>query len=89
LKKAGSPRDGSLRPARRRRPLRVEVDAAGRPLRVHGRRGPVRIVEVREVWRIDDEWWRNPISRDYYEVVLDSGRLLTLHHDRVEGRWYL
>ena len=43
---------------------------------------------VRERWRIDDEWWRSPISREYLAVVLDDGRVLTLYRDLADDRWY-
>ena len=49
---------------------------------------PARWPSVREAWRIDDEWWRRPISRDYRAVVLDDGRPVTLYHDLLDGRWY-
>ncbi|MCG8467021.1 MAG: hypothetical protein MJB57_02285 [Gemmatimonadetes bacterium] len=38
-------------------------------------------------WRIDDEWWREPISRSYYSLVLESGAHLTAYHDLMEDRW--
>ena len=47
-----------------------------------------RVATVRERWRIDDEWWRRPISRAYYAVVLDDGRVLTLYRDLAENAWY-
>lgn len=78
-----------LRPVQRPRPIRVHVDGKERPVAVRGRRGTVAIAGIREEWCIDDEWWRHPISRDYYDVVLESGRAITLYHDNVEGRWYL
>lgn len=56
---------------------------------VRGRRGFVAIEGIRESWRIDDEWWRVPISRSYHAVILASGRLVTLYLDRVTGEWYL
>jgi hypothetical protein len=43
---------------------------------------------IRERWRIDDEWWRQPICREYRAVVLDDGRALTLFHDLMDGMWY-
>jgi hypothetical protein len=43
---------------------------------------------VRERWRIDDEWWRETISREYREIVLDDGRVVTLFHDLTDGLWY-
>jgi len=46
------------------------------------------VVAVRERWRVDDEWWRRPISREYVEVVLDDGRRLVLFRDLLTGEWY-
>lgn len=44
------------------------------------------MARIREIWRIDDEWWRRPISRLYHEVVLVTGAILTLYRDlREEG----
>ena len=79
-----------LRPLGGPRPVDVRTDEAGEPafVRLPGR--PARRVEaVREAWRIDDEWWREPISREYRAVVLDDGRLLTLYHDLLLGGWYV
>ena len=44
---------------------------------------------VRERWRIDDEWWRRPLSREYLTVVLEDGRSLTLYLDLVQGEWWV
>lgn len=77
-----------LRPLDLPTPLRVETDGAGRPLRVR-RRGRLRRVEaIRESWRIDDEWWREPIRRRYVEAVLDDGRPVILYQDLVTGGWF-
>jgi hypothetical protein len=47
-----------------------------------------RIVSIEDRWRIDDEWWRDPISRTYYRVRLDDGSVRTLYHDLVADAWY-
>ncbi len=71
------------------RPVRVVTDPLGRPTALHLRGRVRRVDHIREEWRIDDEWWRTPISRKYLRVVLDSGRLVTLYLDLEEKRWYL
>lgn len=43
---------------------------------------------IRERWRVEDEWWRHPISREYAEVVLDDGRRLVLFCDLNTGEWF-
>jgi hypothetical protein len=66
----------------------VEADAEGRPVAVTlgGRR--LRVLQVQDTWRIDDEWWRErPVSRAYYEVALEDGRVATVYDDLVSGRW--
>src|SRR2546430_16449348 len=57
-------------------PAVVELDAGGSPAKIEMNsdvREPVTIEAVREIWRIDDEWWREPIKRTYYEGVLHGG----------------
>jgi len=67
----------------------VRTDEHGEPTYVRLPGKTARHVEaVRERWRIDDEWWRERISREYLAVVLDDGRVLTLYHDLSDGRWY-
>ena len=78
-----------LRPLGQPRVVTVRTDELGEPefVRLSGK--PARRVEaVRERWRIDDEWWRQPISREYRAVVLDDGKSLTLYHDLLDGLWY-
>ena len=78
-----------LRPLGRPRPVGVRTDEAGEPIYVRLPGSPARRVEaIRERWRIDDEWWRQTISREYRAVVLDDGRVLTLFHDLLDGSWY-
>ena len=83
---AGGP--GRARQLNRPRSLRVEAADQGRPIAVwlSGRR---HIVEtVLQLWRIDDEWWRQrPVSRVYYSLLLEDGRTMTVYHDLISGRW--
>jgi hypothetical protein len=51
-----------------------------------GRRLPVARIE--EVWCVEDEWWRRPISRRYYRLALADGRVRVVYHDRAAGAWF-
>ena len=74
-------------------PAVVELDAGGSPSKIEMRnsdvREPVTIEAVRETWRIDDEWWREPIPRTYYEVLLQGGARLVLFVDLVKREWFV
>lgn len=68
----------------------VRTDEQGDPVHVRlpGKTAR-RVAVIRERWQIDDEWWRQAISRDYRTIVLDDGRVLTLYHDLIDGVWYV
>jgi hypothetical protein len=68
-------------------PQRVEValDAGQSPARI----GIVTIEVVQEMWRIDDEWWREPITRTYYEVILERGARVVIFLDHVTQEWWM
>lgn len=79
-----------LRPLGAPKAVSVRTDEHGDPtyVRLPGKTAR-RVEAVRERWRIDDEWWRALISREYRVVVLDDGRNLTLYQDLLDGEWYV
>ncbi len=46
------------------------------------------VAVVQDRWRIDDEWWRKPIARLYFSLLLEDGRTLNIYCDLVTGRWF-
>jgi len=43
---------------------------------------------VLETWRIDDEWWRErPLSRLYFSLLLEDGRVMRVYQDLIRLRW--
>jgi len=66
------------------RSVQVVVDGHGTPAAVDG----IGIAEVLEIWRIDDEWWREPIVRRYADVVLAGGKHVVLFEDLRTGDWF-
>jgi hypothetical protein len=58
---------------------------------------PIEIIEgkrhypverVQDRWQLNDEWWRIPIERDYFELVMTDGRIRTVYHDRQQDAWF-
>ncbi len=78
-----------LRPLNEPHPLPVEVDADGHPAVVIVRERRMVVQQILDYWRIDDEWWRErPLSRFYWQVVLEDGRSLTVFQDLLERQWW-
>jgi hypothetical protein len=77
-------------------PVTVELDGERAPVVVHqapdtpGTPGTGKRVEaIGESWRVEDEWWRQPISRRYVEVVLEGGGRVVLYEDLITGAWWV
>lgn len=51
-----------------------------------GRR--LRIEHIQDSWDIDEEWWRDRLSRRYYQLLLEDGSLCTVYQNLVDGSWY-
>ncbi len=84
---------GSLRPLNLPIPISVEEDDDGRPLAVAQTGGQkdriMKITSIDDLWRIDEEWWRDkPIARMYYQLTAQGGGRLTVFQDLTDGSWY-
>ena len=70
----------------------VETDESGLPtvVVIDAAESRPKVVEtVVDVWKIEDEWWRNQISRRCTEVVLEGGKHVVLYEDQITGKWFL
>jgi hypothetical protein len=84
-----------LRAVNEPRPVTVELDESGAPTaiqqsggRADGRTGG-KIEAILETWRIEDEWWRQPISRVYVEIIIEGGRRVVLFSDLITREWFM
>lgn len=84
---ATTSRARTLRPVGLPVPVAVQTDAEQRPVALTWRGERQRVAAVLDAWRLDDEWWRTPIRRLYYRVVL-TDRVVTVFVDLCTGRWY-
>jgi len=76
-----------LSPLKEPRPVAVATDESGEPVAVVLGERRLAVERVEDVWRIDDEWWREEVSRLYYRLLLEDGRPLVVFHDLVRGLW--
>ena len=67
------------------RPALVEEHVDGTPSRVN-RQG---VAVVREEWRVVDRWWtEEPLSRRYFDVVLETGQRSVVFRDEERACWF-
>ena len=71
--------------------MRVDCGSDGLPQVVYAGKTARkrRVLSIQDRWRIDDEWWReNPVSRSYFQILLEDGRNITVFRDDVDLNWY-
>jgi hypothetical protein len=67
------------------RPAVVEARVDGTPMRVNR----LTVEVIREEWRVVDRWWtEEPVSRRYFEVVLQSGENAVVFRDEERSCWF-
>ena len=71
-------------------PLRVEVELReGVPATLReGQAAPRRVSRVCAFWRAEADWWRVPVSREYWKLLLGED-LLEVYRDRLTGLFWL
>jgi hypothetical protein len=66
----------------------VEIDEHGMPRDVRFEGAMCAVAAVQDRWRIDDEWWRETaVSRMYYQLQLEGGRVITVYQDLIGSGW--
>ena len=82
-------RTDRLRAVNEPQPVTVDLKESG--LMTVGRpdgRTVGKVEAILESWRIDDEWWRRTIARNYMEVMLEGGKRMVLFQDLLTGQWF-
>lgn len=60
----------------------------GMPSKVKIKQRHVKVTNIINMWRIDEDWWRTPISRMYFLLELENGMRITVFQDLIHGSWY-
>jgi hypothetical protein len=81
-------RPDQLRPLNQPVPV-IVVASNNTPATVIVNRQTHQVQRVQDTWIIEDEWWRQPIARQYFALLLDVGTRRTVFHDRIANTWCL
>ncbi|MFM9106031.1 MAG: hypothetical protein ACKOWF_04955 [Chloroflexota bacterium] len=77
-----------LRPLNEPRPIAVEAGRDGLPARIVERGRRHEIAAIQERWTVEDEWWREPLHREYLTVMTAAGSVRTIYTDILTGHWF-
>lgn len=80
-------RPDHLRALNRPKPVTV-ISEYGQPTMLVTPKTEEQVMQVQDVWIVQDEWWRAEIDRQYFALLMMNGELRTVFHDRVDDAWY-
>ena len=40
-------------------------------------------------WKVETEWWRETVIREYWKVLLNNNVLCELYHDMSRDEWFV
>jgi hypothetical protein len=40
-------------------------------------------------WKVETEWWNQPVIREYWKALLNSSLLCELYHDLSSDEWFV
>lgn len=68
--------------------IEIDTDAEGAPQHLRGEPlvGPVQPVHH---WLADVDWWRRPVRREYWKVLLRGRLLCEIYRDLEQDAWFL
>ena len=69
-------------------PVAVETREAV-PVRLRAGRRSHRVERVLARWRLETDWWRAPLSREYWKLLLSGDLVCEVYQDRADGAWRL
>jgi len=70
-------------------PIRVQLDADGVPTHLESAAGWQPVTRVLNRWRIDCDWWRRPVSREYWRLLIDDELALECYCNRANAEWFV
>jgi hypothetical protein len=67
--------------------VEVRVSDRGVPVALRIASGWRAVEEVANTWRVETDWWRKPVRRDYVRCVMSDGECVDVYRDLDSGAW--
>jgi hypothetical protein len=67
--------------------IEMQSTRQGTPIAFYWGQSKHTITAILQRWRVDTDWWRTPVQKEYFQVQTDTGLLVTCYFDGTQ--WYL
>ena len=69
--------------------IRVSSDQNGCPSIFEWEDRAHPVLDVVDHWRVDVDWWRWRVWREYFQLTTTTDLLVVIYHDLMTDQWYL
>lgn len=70
-------------------PIRVLSGHLDAPQQLLWQGQPHPVAEITRQWRVQSDWWHEPLWRHYFKLTTTTGLLLIIYHDLLADQWYV
>jgi hypothetical protein len=67
--------------------VEVTLSAEGRPSFITGEFSGS--IDPIARWKVETEWWNQPVVREYWKALLNNSLLCELYHDLSRDEWFV
>jgi len=70
-------------------PITVQCHAGWQPAAFTWQGQQHQVGTLLHQWRVDIDWWRERVWRNYYKLTTETGLLVIIYQDMITKEWYL
>jgi hypothetical protein len=70
-------------------PIIITIGESGEPTHFTWQGQTHAVNHITRRWRINLDWWRQRIWRDYFKLTTQTGLLVIIYYDLQTRQWYL
>lgn len=71
------------------RQIAVQTNDSGEPVAIQRGRRKDRVIAIGRRWRVNENWWRQETSREYFQVETAAGLVCDIYRDMLAGSWFI
>lgn len=70
-------------------PIEVNYDQTMTPQSFNWQAKTHLVQDIAKRWRLDEDWWRGRVWREYFKLSTQTGLLVVIYRDWISGDWFL
>jgi hypothetical protein len=69
--------------------IAVKTNDLGEPVAIYRASRRDRVISISRRWRVNESWWRQQVSREYFQIETARGLVAEVYRDMLSNSWYL